>query len=325
MMTGMDTTALPPTAPPTLRCDFTGIGKRYRTLRNRAGTRAVDDVTLTVSAGEIFGIVGPNGAGKSTLINLLLGFIRPTTGQVHIGGQTPRDFVERRGVSFLPELIAMPGSWTLAGALHRCAVLDGTPQPVRDARVEDAITLMGLAEHRDKRVKHLSKGNLQRLGIAQALMSDRELMVLDEPTHGLDPVWTANFRGIARSLRRPDRIVIVTSHNLDEMERIADRVAIIAQGRVQRIVSIGTPSDARDGTGAYRLVVRGDAARVAAAFPAAIPIPDGRAGEFRIPNVDVAALNTGLRTLLGDGVELISVVPERSQLESTFQEVVRRT
>ena len=120
------------------------------------------------------------------------------------------------------------------------------------------IEQLGLDEHRDKKVKALSKGNLQRLGLAQSLLRDEKVMILDEPTHGLDPVWTQRFRGHRRRIcRRPGRTIIIASHNLDELQRVADRVAIIDKGRLQRLVQTGYDQTAET-AGTYRIaVVRG--------------------------------------------------------------------
>ena len=141
----------------------------------------------------------------------------------------------------------------------------------------------------------MSKGNWQRRGLAQALLSDSELVILDEPTHGFDPVWTQRFRDIGRALKRPGRTVVIASHNLDELERVADRVGIIDRGRLQQIVQIGARTTAALAT--YRLILTSDTDAVAAVFPTATRVADGRAGEYRLPDVDVQVPNDGLRRL----------------------------
>src|SRR5690606_13117267 len=156
----------------------------------------------------------------------------------------------------------------------RMASLSGVPAGERTARVDAMMTDLGLDEHRTKRVKQLSKGNLQRLGLAQALLGDFSLVVLDEPTHGLDPVWTARFRDVVARLRAPDRVILIASHNLDELEQLADRVAILDRGRLQRVVS--HTADASEATVAWRLVFESDPP-VAEHFVDATPVT-GRAG-----------------------------------------------
>lgn len=298
-----------------------GVTKVYRTLVTRRAVRAVDDFSVTIPTGEIFGIAGPNGAGKSTLINMLLGFLKPTSGTVTLDGLAPREYVETRGVGYLSELVAIPPTWNAARALHRYAVLANVPRHERQSRVEQVIELLGLEEHRSKRIKQLSKGNLQRVGLAQALLSDSDLIILDEPTHGFDPIWTQRFRDIARGLKRPGRTVIIASHNLDELERVADRVGIIDRGALQRVAVIGD----RGGAAAvrYRLVLDQVSDAVGRVFAGAQLVPGGQPGEYLIPTLELPALNAGLMQLLGEGARVVAVVPERSRLEAAFREAVR--
>jgi ABC-2 type transport system ATP-binding protein len=297
-----------------------GVTKVYRTLLRRRDVRAVDDFTLEISTGEIFGIAGPNGAGKSTLIAMLLGFLRPTTGTLTVDGRAPRDYVETRGVGYLSELIAIPPMWNVRRTLVRYAVLANVPRHERAARVERAMQLLGLLEHENKRVKQLSKGNLQRLGLAQALLSESDLIILDEPTHGFDPIWTQRFRDIARDLKRPGRTVVIASHNLDELERVADRVGIIDRGRLQQIAEIGARTTGS--LAVYRLVVASPSPLVTEAFPGSVAVREGKDEEFRTPPIDLEMLNAGLARLIAGGVRIVAAVPERSQLETAFREAV---
>lgn len=200
--------------------------------------RAVEGFSLTVARGEVVGLAGPNGAGKSTLINILLGYLNPTSGSAHIDGRVPREYIEANGVGYLSELVAIPPAWTVRSALARYAVLSGLADGEIPSRVKQLIALLGLAEHERKKVRQLSKGTLQRLGLAQALLGDSDVLVLDEPAHGLDPTWTLRFRDLLGELRRPSRAVLVVSHDLDELERTADRVAIMHRGRLARLVEM---------------------------------------------------------------------------------------
>jgi ABC-2 type transport system ATP-binding protein len=291
------------------------VSKVYRSLGGRVVVPALSDFSLAVARGEVVGIAGPNGAGKSTMISLILGYLAPTAGRVLIEGLAPRAYVESRGVGYLTELVAVPPRWTVQGSLRRFAVLGGLNGSAR-RRVEAAIEVVGLGEHRSKTVKQLSKGTLQRLGLALALLSDRELVILDEPTHGLDPLWTQRFRDIVLALRRPDRAILIASHNLDELERVADRVAIIHQGRLQRVVVSG------QGTAAsvYRLVLAAPFQALADAFPGASPV-QGRALEFLVRG-ELAALNGGLARLIAAGGQIAGFYAEESRLEREFRAAV---
>ena len=296
---------------------FRGVGHTYRPLLGRR-VRAVDDFTLDIAAGEVVGIAGPNGAGKTTLIATLLGFLNPSDGEVRIAGMAPRVYVERHGVSYLPELMALPTFWRVDNALRRLGVLAGVPAGELEATVASVIDRVDLDEHRRKTIKALSKGNFQRLGLAQSLLADNRVVVFDEPTHGLDPVWSNRFRDLVGELRRPDRVIFIASHNLDELERLCDRVVIIDHGRMQRVVSIATAAVAAT---AWLVRVSAEGERLPAHFASAEHLSDGT---WLVRAVDLEALNAGLAAALAAGVRVTSVAPHESSLEHHFREAVRR-
>ena len=304
-------------SPPALVIEFRKVGKTYRSLLGNS-VKAVEEFSLQVVEGEILGIAGPNGAGKTTIIAMMLGYLRPTRGTVEINGLPARTYVQRNGVGYLSELIAIHPKWRADTALVRYATLAGIPDAEIPSRVNEVIDRLGLAEHRDKKVKALSKGNLQRLGLAQALLRDDQILVLDEPTHGLDPVWTQRFRDIVGELRRPDRTILIASHNLDELQRLADRVAIIDHGRLQRVVSTGYEQNAPTAT-RFRLTLAGGFDRIRESFPLAESA--GR-GEYDVTVRSIQELNTALADLISRGALVASVVPERSVLEQQFREAV---
>jgi ABC-type multidrug transport system ATPase subunit len=298
---------------------FDGATKTYVSLIARRRVEALSDFSLELVPGEVIGIAGPNGAGKSTLISLLLGFLHPTAGRVTIDGVPPRRYVETRGVGYLTELVNLPNHWKVPAALHRMATLAGLPSAERASAVRDAMARLGLDEHRAKKIKQLSKGNLQRVGLGQALLGDFDLVVLDEPTHGLDPLWTQRFRDIVAELRRPDRVIVIASHNLDELEQLSDRVAILDHGRLQRVVDHNTAAHVE--AVAWRLVFEGTP-DVAASIPGALPV-EGRPGTWRLLASRIE-LSRGLAALLGAGAVLVECVPEQGRLASAFHEAVRR-
>jgi ABC-type multidrug transport system ATPase subunit len=299
--------------------EFTSAGKTYTTPLTRRRVVALEDFSLQVQPGEVVGIAGPNGAGKSTLISLLLGFLKPSSGAITIDGLAPRDYVESRGVGYLTELVNLPPQWRVPDALGRMATLAGVPAADRAATVQSTMTRLGLDEHQAKRIKQLSKGNLQRVGLAQALLGDTDLVVLDEPTHGLDPVWTAKFRDVVAELRRPGRTILIASHNLDELEQLSDRVAILDHGRLQRVVEHGAEMTAH--VTAWRIVFEqvGD---VVSVLPTAEPVP-GRAGTWRVLATRTD-LSRALGVLLTQGAVLAECVPEQGKLASAFHEAVKR-
>jgi ABC-2 type transport system ATP-binding protein len=287
--------------------------------------RALDKVTLQVPAGTALGIVGPNGAGKSTLIRLLLGYLRPTRGEVTIAGLSPRAYAERRGAGYVPERIAIPTRWTVRGAMRAYAALGEVENA--EERIGAELRRFGLESLAERRVGALSKGNLQRLGLAQALLGDRKLLILDEPTDGLDPEWTARLREILAEWRRedPERVVLFASHNLDEVERAADQVVVLGEGRVRERIDLRAASPALP---RYRLDLEGasDAAetRVRAAFPDAVRV-EGPAPAFQIHAPDIPELNRRLARLLESGAVIRALVPEAESLEQRFRRSLTRT
>lgn len=280
--------------------------------------RALDGVTLHVPPGAAVGLVGPNGAGKSTLIRLLLGYLAPTGGGVQVGGMLPRDFAERRGIAYVPDRISIPPSWSVSGALNTFAALGEVDRP--SERIQRVMRKLGLTELAGRRVAALSKGNLQRLAIAQALLADRKVMVMDEGTDGLDPEWVARVREMLAEWRRadPERVLVYASHDLDEVERVADQAVVLSAGRVREVVDLrgaGGPLPA------YRLQVEGvdSARRVADAFPGALPVP-GAAHAFRVEAGNARDLTRRLGALIQAGAIVRSVAPEAGSLRERYRE-----
>ncbi|HYJ78378.1 MAG TPA: ABC transporter ATP-binding protein [Longimicrobiaceae bacterium] len=301
------------------------VRKEYGGALARARGRqvvALDGVTLRVPPGSALGIVGPNGAGKSTLLRLLMGYLRPTGGSVTVGGLGPRRYVERHGVAYVPDQVAVPPHWTVRLALRAYAALGEVPD--WRARVDAVLEQLGLGEVAERPVHTLSRGTLQRLAVAQALLGERALMVLDEPTHGLDPEWVARLRGIVAGWRAADpaRVVVVASHDLAELERMVERVAVLEGGRVREEL------DLRSGSGfpAYRLEVEpgpGAAEAVRRAFPGAVA-EEGPPLAFRVEAPDAAELSRRVAALLAGGVTVRALVPERASLEERYRRATVR-
>jgi ABC-type multidrug transport system ATPase subunit len=211
--------------------EVAGVSKRF------ARTRAVDGVSLTVGAGEVLGLLGPNGAGKSTTLRIIAGLVRPDAGRVRLGGHDlTTDRLRALGsAGFLVEGPALPPELTCTGALRYVGLLGGQVTPDRIAEV---LSTVGLADAASKRVQHLSLGMKQRLGLAAALLGRPRLLVLDEPMNGLDPPGIRDIGSLLRELARAGSGVLVSSHLLDEVERIADRVAVMAHGKVAAIETV---------------------------------------------------------------------------------------
>ena len=297
---------------------FRGVGKRYESPFSSASVTALDDVWLDVHPGEVLGIAGPNGAGKSTLISILLGYVRPSEGHVSIDGLPPREYIERYGIGYLSELIDVDPRWTVSEALARFATLAGVPDEEIELRSDQLTERLGLDDQRERKFKHLSKGNKQRLGLAQAMLRDERVFILDEPTHGLDPVWLNRFRGVVAELRRPGRAILIASHNLEELERLCDRVAILDRGRVQRVVDV-TRVLPQTAESLFRLTVARGSELLSTVFP---DVEDLGRGDWAVRAPSLEALNEGLAALIARGVLIAGVAPAQSALELEFHEAI---
>jgi ABC-2 type transport system ATP-binding protein len=206
--------------------ELAGVTRRY-------GRRtALSDVDLCVPRGATLGLLGPNGAGKTTVLRLLLGFVRPHRGTVRVNGRDPWDPRSRVGLGYLPERLSLPGRMTVAGLLRLHAGLAGLSGAEAARAVRDGLERTGVADRADDRVGGLSKGLLQRVGFAQALLGDPDVLLLDEPASGLDPLGIRDARAWIGAARERGATVLVSSHVLSEVERTCDRVAILHEGRI---------------------------------------------------------------------------------------------
>ena len=196
------------------------------------GKVAVRNLSLTVRRGEIFGFLGPNGAGKSTSIKMLLGLVKPTSGEAYVMGAPSNDVDVRRKIGFLSEDFRFYEWLTAAELLELHGRLSGVPATKLHDRIPAMIDLVGLTPHRDKRLQNFSKGMLQRIGLAQALIHEPEVIFLDEPTSGLDPMGRRMVRDIIRAQRDRGATIFLNSHLLSEIEITCDEVVFIREGEV---------------------------------------------------------------------------------------------
>jgi len=222
---------------------------------------AVDNVSLSVDRGEILGLLGPNGSGKTTVLRMLAGYLRPSSGTARIADLDVVDdsLRARRRVGYVPEDAPLYGTMGVREFLVFMGRLKGLVPPALAAAVDAIIQRLGLEPVRGMQIGRLSRGYRQRVAIAQALLGDPDLLILDEPTNGLDPRQIIGMRTLIRSLAG-ERTILVTSHILGEMERVADRVAILLQGRLLGVHALRSAAVASR----LRLRVRGDEAMVRA-------------------------------------------------------------
>jgi ABC-2 type transport system ATP-binding protein len=208
------------------------LTKVFRSRFKRREITAVDGISLDVARGTTFGLLGPNGAGKTTFVKLLLSAVHPSSGSAAIFGRDARRREARRPVGYLPENHRFPTYLTGTGMLDFYAALSGMPARERSRRIEELLDLVDLGRWGSVRLRKYSKGMLQRLGLAQALMHKPSLLILDEPTDGVDPVGRALIREILADLERRGVTIFLNSHLLGEVELFCRDVAIIDRGRV---------------------------------------------------------------------------------------------
>ncbi len=291
-----------------------GVGKTYRpgpsAPRGAPPVEALAGVSLHVPAGEAWGVVGPNGAGKSTLLALLLGFLHPTAGTIEIAGDDPRTYVRRQGAAYLPERFGLPPEWSVLAALRALAGLEGLAPGAARGRVDALLDRFELAPHAGKTLGTLSRGLLQRVGLAQALLAERALVVLDEPTEGLDPLWRIRFRALVEELKRAGRTILIASHDLGEVERLADRALLLDAGRVREIMDVG----ARGDVATYRLELAAEAPSLGDVFPGAVAADPGRP-VYLVTAADPAELSRRLAALIDTGGIVAAVAPAAEALE----------
>ncbi|MCR4424317.1 MAG: ABC transporter ATP-binding protein [candidate division WOR-3 bacterium] len=208
------------------------LTKFYRTGFRMKRVRALVDLNLQVEKGEIFGFLGPNGAGKTTAIKIIIGLAKPTQGFATVLGKPPRDHRVKKSVGFLPESPYFYEYLTAAEFLELTAQLSGVPRGELKPRVREMLKMVRMEHAAHIQMKGFSRGMLQRIGIAQALIHDPEVVVLDEPMGGLDPIGRKEFRDIILSLRDQGKTVFFSTHILADVEMICDRVGIIVGGKM---------------------------------------------------------------------------------------------
>ena len=295
-----------------LLVETTNLTKRYG-----GGIVAVDSLDLTVRRGEVYGFLGPNGAGKTTTLRMLLGLIRPSSGSTTVLGEHPG---APSGLSRVGSLVETPTFYpylTGQNNLVGMAWLSGVSNP--KSRVDAVLKQVGLRSRAGDKFKKYSLGMKQRLGVAAALLKDPELLILDEPTNGLDPKGMAEMRELIRSLGRGERTVLLSSHLMGEIEQICDRVGVIQSGK---LVAEGPVTELRGEDG---LLVRAEpidkAVQVAANISGVeeVSITD----ETMRITVDQTRAPEVARRLVGAGVGIKEIRPAQRSLEETFFELTR--
>ncbi len=291
--------------------EFENVSKEYRSFFSTRRLRALEDFTLSVEAGEIFGFLGPNGAGKTTAIHLAMGFMRPTHGSGRMLGAPFGQASTRRRVGFLAENVALYPR-RAENLVRFYGALNGMGGSFLAKRAREMLQEAGLQDHLSRNVGKFSRGMLQRVGLAQALVNDPELLILDEPTSALDPLARVAVRELLIAARDAGKTVFLSSHLLSEVELVCDRVAVLHRGR---LVRMGKTTELLQSVGQMEIVARGVAATD---FPGAV----ARNGVIHFslaPELQRVAFERVWRS----GGEIVSVNPVRRSLEEVFLEVTK--
>jgi ABC-2 type transport system ATP-binding protein len=303
--------------PPVL--EISHVSKSYRANLSFRKYWILRDLSLTVEPGEIFGFVGPNGAGKSTTIKLVMDLLRPDAGSIRVFGEDHRVVATRARIGFLPENPYFHDYLTAQEFLHFYGRLFGMSRPARERRIDELLELVGLANRRDRQLRKFSKGMLQRIGLAQALIQEPEFVILDEPMSGLDPVGRREVRDIILSLKRCGKTVFFSTHILSDSELICDRVGILDKGDLK---AVGKLSDLL--TRQVRFWEVAFAGVSADGLPG-IDTVVSRDGEETLVRVkDEEAVRALVETVLARKGRIRGVAPQRERLEDLFLREIGR-
>ena len=297
-----------------------GLTKEFVSVSSARVTVALKDLTLQVEEGEIFGFLGPNGAGKTTTIKILLGLIFPTAGRAWVLGKDIWDTAVKYDLAFVPASPYFYDFLTAEELLRFYGGLFGLKGSILDKRIEELLELVGMTHARGRRLREYSRGMFQRVGIAQALVNDPKVLLLDAPTSGLDPIAQREVRDIILKLRERGKTAPLSSHHLSDVERISDRVAILNRGKLERMGRLD------DLLAAERVEIAAEGLSEEATRKITDLAEESKVIAGRVTAYDSRrdVINAIIDTIRGAKGELISVIPQRQTLEDLFVRIVQQ-
>jgi ABC-2 type transport system ATP-binding protein len=300
--------------------EVSGLRKQYRSSFGKAKITALDGIDFQVQEGELFGLLGPNGAGKTTTVKILLGLTHATAGTASVCGLPVRDPESRRRVGYLPEGHKIPNYLTARQALSIFGRMSGMSSSAIAERVAILLDQVRMTQWADVRIKKFSKGMTQRLGLACALVHAPQVLLLDEPTDGVDPVGRREIRDILRAEADRGTAVLLNSHLLSEIERTCDRVAVLRDGKV---AAFGSVDDLTRQAASYKMVATPIDDSLVATFRESGAVVERVNGHMVLSVTDLQHLNHLVDTLRSRGGVLSELTPVRSTLEDVFVDLVR--
>ncbi len=287
---------------------------------NRGRLRALDSVSLQVGPGRVFGLLGPNGAGKTTLVKLLLGILHPTTGAAEIFGQPVTNYNLRERVGYLPENHRYPDFLKGGMVMEYFGRFANVAPETRRQRIPELLKLVGMDKWADTKIRKYSKGMMQRLGLAVAMINDPDLLLLDEPTDGVDPIGRKEIRDIILHLKQRGKTIFINSHLLSEVEMVSDEVAImnkgkiVVQGAVEQLTNIGL---------SYRI----ETSPLASEAKTQLTEKFAKLGlvnsHLEVTVQDHAELNRLIDHLRTSRAEIYAIVPQKRTLEESFFSAIK--
>lgn len=303
-----------------------GLSKTYVSSFGNKAIHALQALDLRIVPGEIFGLLGPNGAGKTTLLKVLLGIVRPTEGEAALFGTSILKPAARQRIGYLPENHRFQDFLTAAQMLDLYGRMAAVPEALRKQRIPELLDLVRMSEWRDTKIRKFSKGMMQRLGLAQALLNDPDLVFLDEPTDGVDPLGRREIRDLLLWMRGEGKTIFLNSHLLSEVEQVCTRVAILDKGK---LVREGTVSALTAVDRAYEVRCTPIPEALLSTLNDRIQLLNDATlkthadlAHYRLTSPDRADLNALLDQLRAEDVQLESVHPVQLSLEDYFIEVV---
>ena len=303
--------------------EVSNLTKIYESTSKKRSVTALKDFNLSVEEGTVFGLLGPNGAGKTTLVKILLGIVFPTLGSAKILGQSIDNYEIRKRVGYLPENHKFPPYLTGEDVLKYVGKLTGLKGNEIDSKIDGLLRLVKMEKWKRTKVKKYSKGMMQRLGLAQALINDPDLIFLDEPTDGVDPIGRKEIRDILLGLKKQGKTIFINSHLLSEVELISDRVAILNKGV---LIKEGTVEDLTTEKETYTIqfsneVTETTLKEVLEGFIIDKIKPTG----FELKVNDEEELNRVIDKLRRVGILIKSVVPVKMSLEDMFISLINES
>lgn len=295
--------------------ETTSLSKVYVTSFGKKKVRALNELNLTIEKGTIFGMLGPNGAGKTTLVKLLLQIIFPTFGTARLLDMDINDYRMKKKIGYLPENHKYPPYLSGGSVLKYFGKLSNINGLELDKKIDELLELVNLTKWKKAKVRTYSKGMMQRLGLAQALINDPELIFLDEPTDGVDPIGRKEIRDILLELKSRSKTIFLNSHLLSEVELITDRVGILNKGKLLRVGSVRELTEKKE---EYKITVSDEEFELTRYSDKNMIITKSNNGTYSLKVDDIRTMNLLVDKLRNDSVLIKEIVLQKDTLEEMF-------